>query len=491
MQTLTAQRARAATRWLRADVRDVVRVVPEEHARRVRASGRHGLRHGLSRWSGRLARRRAIVLGRRYFLIGAAAATLAELIAALAITGARPVWLIAPLLLTLAVAAWSVLRGVPAIEAAHLLDGGLALHDQIGTALELESSTPPAGGLASLVLDDANAALTESFGGARAVTRRSPGEWAWVLVAAAAVAGALAVPGASQSSSARPGSSTSAAAPAHARGGATSHASSQSAAAESQASSQSSAPAPSLPFQGTLNSKLGAATGDPYYGHAFALTAAQVAQLEREGLGASGHTARTLGVSGGPVPGSGGASGAGLSLAASGNAAGAGGLAGLGGGALPPPSSTSSAQSGSSPLGGHGGGASTTARGLSAALGGGYSGHSPGGASGGETAGNALAALNLGLGLVPDLTGQLGLPLQAGYAPAGSGPSSGQTAASEIPNGGGGPGRSAVGDASRSFGGYGTGFAVIPPTFNAVSTTSQYLLEGYFGTANQLNFAGW
>jgi hypothetical protein len=213
--------------------------------------------------------------------------------------------------------------------------------------------------------------------------------------------------------------------------------------------------------------------------------------LLRQGLGASGHTAAALGVSGGPVPGSGEGSSTGPSLAASSKAGGGGGLAGLGSGALPPPTSTSSAQSGAAQAGGRGGAASTSVRGLSAALGGGYSRRSPGGASGGETAGSALAALNLGLGLVPDLTGQLALPLQAGYAPAGSGRSSSQTTTSEIPNGGGGPARSAAGAAPGSVGGYGTSFALIPPAFNAVPTTDQYLLEGYFGTANQLNFAGW
>lgn len=480
-----ARLARTTFIWLRADARQVVGAVPRDRVGDEPLRAAPALRPALTRWSHRLSRRRAGVIAERYLVVAAAIVVIAE-IAAVVASGHRPPWLLAPLALVPAAAAATLARGITLTDTARVLDGDLGLHDQLGTALELTDDT----GLAGLVHADADAALRRSVGGARAVARGSRHDNAIALASAAAVALAIFVP-ASGHSPVRPRTE------AIARGGAGHPAAGQglapgqlpppSRAGQTHAPTSRAPAGSGVGYGRALSSRLGAATGDPVYGGAFSMTAAQVRQLLRQGLGRTTAGAGTLGLHGGPVPGSQSGSG---SAAAGGAPGGAGGgLGSLGGlnGAAASPGAAPSLQSASS---GGARGTTQSQSGASAAAGRGGAGRSSGGASGGETAGTALGGANLGSGLIPLLKGGAALPLQAGYAPTAAGRSRPGAGASQIANGGGGSSLPVAGGGASS-GGAGANFPPIPPTFNTVASTIQSLLEGYFGVADQLTFRGW
>jgi hypothetical protein len=485
----------AAVRWLRADVREVVRIVPEGRGQHPGPAA-SGLDESLARWGARLGRRRAIVLVRRHFLVAATIVVGAELVAILLGHGHRPLWLIAPLLLALVGGGVVLARGVPEAQAARMLDRGLDLHERLETALEIEAATPAPVGLAALVVDEANAALGKSLVTARAAGRPSRPEWAWGLAGVVALAVAVAVPGVGPSGTTPhgaavggPSTNTGVHRAANGRGKA-----GGSAAAPS--SSPSGAPklprAPSL-TAGIVNTSPHSAPNNGYslYGKGGHMTPAQLAQLAHEGL-ASGTGARVASVGGSPPQAGAGASGGAGGASSSSVLGGQSSVSNAStGGALPPPTATASAQSGAAQAGGHRG-SSPGQAGASASAGSG-SGRSAGAApSGGNTAGATRAALNLGLGLVPELKGGSRLPLQAEFAPTGSNHSAGHEGISQSPNGGGGPGRTTTGGGGiGGAGGFGTGFAVIPPTFNSAPTAVEGLLQGYFGVADQLEFNGW
>ncbi|MCW2950878.1 MAG: hypothetical protein JWQ48_48, partial [Conexibacter sp.] len=176
---------RGAARWLEADARDVVVLRPSR--RRSDRPSATALLPGLRRWRVLVARRRAIAVVRRALLV---AATVAIVLTAIAHGGALPtaVVIAAPLAVALLGAAL-VLRRRPELPAvARLLDARLALHEQLGTALELE--TAPRGAahpLDARVVADASQTVSSTLGGSRAVARRARGEWLALLAAAAAV----------------------------------------------------------------------------------------------------------------------------------------------------------------------------------------------------------------------------------------------------------------------------------------------------------------
>ncbi|MFZ0384166.1 MAG: hypothetical protein WAL22_00750, partial [Solirubrobacteraceae bacterium] len=132
----------------------------------------------------------------------------------------------------------------------------------------------------------------------------------------------------------------------------------------------------------------------------------------------------------------------------------------------------------------------SSASGVSPSAAGGFNHGSGGAPSGGDSAGGSRAASIAGLSLVPELQGRSRLPLQASYSPVGSKGSSRSGGTSETANGGGGRSRTAqagVGSPSTSA----ANLALIPPTSNATSAPALGLLQGYFGTSDQLTFSTW
>jgi hypothetical protein len=486
--------ASLTARWLRADLRDVVRVVPAQGGSRRAQAHAGGLQEDLARWSGRLARRRAIALVRRYFLVAIAIVVAAEIVAILVAHGHRPVWLIAPLLLALAGGVVALWQGVPARDTARILDDALKLHQRLETALELRDTRPRLDGLAALVVDEADAAADESLETARAAGRRSRAEWSWLLAGVAALAISLAVPGVGHSSSARHAAE---AATAHTRSGGSPPRGLQ--LGSKLTRSRPSGPAhgaPTLPTGASLSG--GAANLNPHaapngdyklYGGGGHMTAQQVKQMAQEGL-ASGQRAAGVGgataAAGAGSSGGGGTSGA---MAGPGGSGSSNSLSELNGGALPTPSAEA-APTNAAAGGPHG--SSTPSRAAeSASPGRGYGGQANG-TSGGESAGNTRGTPSLRVGVVPDLTGTSALPLLAGLAPSSSSRSSARQGISQTPNGGGGTSRTAqVGGTIGGTGNSGTSFAVIPPSLNSAGTAAPSLLEGYFGSADQREFPGW
>jgi hypothetical protein len=490
-----------ALRWARADALDVVEVIPRRRARRALPASSTFVRR-LDRWRARIARQRAIVVVRRHLLVLAVLVVAAEIVVLATGNGHRPAWLIAPLLLALVDGAVVMARGIPADRAAHMLDADLGLHDRVGTALELQAAASAPSGLGALVVDEANTALDDSLGSARAVGRASRAEWGWLLaVVAALVAVALVSWNSSSGSVSHRGNAaglSSSRAGHGAAGGGPSG--SRSASASRRAGSLRHAPklprGRNLEAGGVYNSSHAALNnGSNQYGHGNALSAKQLAAVRRQGLAGAGASA---GVAGSTAPsGAGGASKGGTTAAHGASGAGtqtkgkpqsglgAGGLAaaksgsgsGAGAGSTPAPSG-SRERSGSS------------ASGVSPSAAGGYNHGSGGAPSGGDSAGGSRAASIAGLSLVPQLQGRSRLPLQASYSPAGSNGSSRSEGTSATGNGGGGHSRTAqagTGAPSAST----ANLALIPPTSNATSAPSVGLLQGYFGTSDQLTFSRW
>ena len=492
-----------ALRWASADARDVVSVVPRRHlSSAVPAPSSFAKR--LDRWRARIARRRALAVVRRHLLVLAALVVVAEIVVLLTGNGHRPVWLIAPLLLALVDGAVVRARSVPADRAARMLDADLGLHERVGTALELQAAPAAPRGLGALVVDEANSALGESLGSSRAVARASRAEWSWLLAVIAALAVVALVSWSSSSGPVAHGGSAaglSSSRPGHGAPGASSSSGSRSANASRRGGSL--ADAPKLPRGksldgGLVNNGSHAAPDDDYglYGSGGHLTASQLSAMRRQGLAGAGSTAGVGGSTAlaGAGPASGGGSAARGASAAGAQASGKP-QSGLGGGALSPSKSASGAGAGagagSAPTpGGTPGRSRSAASAVSPSAAGGYNRGSGGAPSGGDSAGGSRAAADSGLSLVPELQGRSRLPLQASYSPFGSKRSSPSEGTSQTANGGGGPSRTAQaggGPPSTST----ANLALIPPTSNATSTPALGLLQGYFGTSDQLKFSRW
>jgi hypothetical protein len=183
-------------RWLTADARDVVAVVPRRSPEAHAPSG--GLATSVERWRQAFARTRWLVVVRRALLCAVALA--AVLLAAGVPTG---VVVGAPLFAGVAVALWAAARSrVDGARAAWLLDRRLGLREQVGTAWELREDAP--GPLAPQVVARGAALAGDAGVRYRARPRRARGEWAALGVACAAVV-ALALIGSGGSSPGSPG----------------------------------------------------------------------------------------------------------------------------------------------------------------------------------------------------------------------------------------------------------------------------------------------
>lgn len=181
----------AVVRWLRADARDVVRVVPRRRPGPVEAAG---LRPGIVCWEARLSRRRLVPLLRRQLLLALGVAAALELAAIAAGGGGRPAVLVAPALLAVLGVRWGLRTRPGLLATARVLDRDLALAARTATAVELGVDGRPPGVLPARVVVEASAGITEGLGRARAVARGAPAEWAALLGAAAVVGLLLGVP---------------------------------------------------------------------------------------------------------------------------------------------------------------------------------------------------------------------------------------------------------------------------------------------------------
>jgi hypothetical protein len=473
--------------WLRGDLADVVQVVPRQRPRTVPGTAQTDIRAPLARWAAQLTRRRAAVLARRYLLVALVIALVPALIV-LALGASRPFWVLALLVLVPAAAVAALVQRTSQARAARLLDESLGLHDQIGTALELQAGGVPAAGLAGMVLDEAGVSLARSFASARVQARRAPGEWAWLALAVCALGVLLAVP---RHHGGTPGTGGGAASASAARAGTPPQQRSGSATpghtvAATSPDTTSTPSVQQVPLTGGAKAA---------YGVQASRTTGQKAPASVNGAGTvQGHTKAGLSVSGGK--------GAGGSQSGQTQAAGANAAAGTGGTKTGTSGSTAAGKSGGSAKastgaqGSHSGVTSTTPGKAAGAAQGSQKGHGTGGTPAGGTAGTGKAAAHAKLGLTPyggTGTSTTGLPLQASYTPSASHIST-TAAASQTANGNGGGGPDGAsghpGSAAASQSGSGTDFSVIPPTANASSSDGD-LVQNYFGTTNQLSFKGW
>ncbi len=477
-----SNRDRNATRWLRADLGDVVQVVPRgARGGQLRRGGAGvGLSDGLRRWSRRLARQRSLAVMRRQLLLIGTLAAIAALVI-LIIGDERPWWLAA------VVVAFAILSGAVALlrrpnlsDSAQAVDHALALHDRLGTALELQARGA-SGGLAGIVRSEADAEIRGTLSQARAALTPAGREWAWLAVVVVALAVLIAVPRGGTASLTGPGLPAVSPLGTHATvPGAAGGKSSTSGKFNGQSSvnAQQTASTPETPpGRG--------ASADPYQYHGkqyknnapAAVPAGELTKPPKLNLTAAEHA----GASGGS---GGGGSGGGKSGSASHTNSSTGGKLSSGGGG------GGGGKSGVQPAGAGGQGGSTPGSGQASS---GQSGSQQGSGAappGGESAGSMKApALGQSTGIT-SASGQdnSSLPLQGGFRPVGGKGTGTRGGQQTEQNGGGGASRTATVGAS---GGAGTGnFAALAPTFNSPSSNSS-ITSYYFGTANQLSFKGW
>jgi hypothetical protein len=462
-----AEGAARGLRWLRADLGDVVDLRRRSAA--AQAPPDPELRAGLDRWSGRLSRSRAYVVARRWLLAGLVVAIVPGLVI-LAAGAGRPWWLIAVVLIGPLAGVVALTRRPSPLRTARLLDRDLGLADRLTTGLELQAAGAPPTGLGGLVVDEAAAALGGSFGGVRAVGRRSSRELAWLLVAALALALVIALPRSSGSHAASKHASASTQAAAGAGAAAPGH-------GQSTGRHPAAPPLPlPLPSPSIPKSLASAPTGtnnpsaDPYGGRFQGGHLDAKVQPGKPSASTSGLSLPSPGSSAGPQAAAGGQS-SGNSPAAAGSGSGAGANpARRSAGSLAAPTATSSSAA-------HHGAASGTQSGR-------------GGQAGGESAGSLRAPNSNRTGLVPALGGDSGLPLQAGLAGARARRSGARGEVTNTPNGGGGYAQPAN-SSSGGTGSSGLSLPVIAPTFNSPSQPQSGLLLRYFGDADQLVFKGW
>lgn len=203
-----AELSSESARWLRADVRDVLRVEPKGASTAAPAPPElegsppsQTLLAGLDSWRMRLGRRRSLVLVRRRLLVALALGIALELIGILAGggPGTRAAWLIAPALLAVGSLAAALHVGPRVPEVARLIDHDLALAERVSTALELESGPLDPGqvtanNLPAMVVAEGAAAVSHSLGDARASLKPAWAERGLLVGLAAALAVLAAVP---------------------------------------------------------------------------------------------------------------------------------------------------------------------------------------------------------------------------------------------------------------------------------------------------------
>jgi len=491
--------------WLRVDPAAAARFELRGHRHTASGSG-VDLRRGISRWRRALVRRRALVLLRRYVLLGATAALLAAIGIGLAGGDRRSWWLLAPLAVALAGAAIAMSRRVTLAQTAMMFDSGLGLRNRVATAVELSDrrtgASPDAGAgarasaeLAARVTGEASTAVAESFGTVRLRSVGAPLEW----LALGAVALALGLVLALAPATPVAGSTRTTGAGRHAQGaqtGSRAHGHHLPPGAHlGVPRSASAAPPVALSPKHQLG-----LFNNPYISKFVAHQLAKA--LSRQGIagaknagtrdfksihakgsnGASGQP----GLAGGKPPKSGPSES--LPSRLPGSAGGLGNPTKVPHGATPPSSS------GASPANPSAGGKAGVSKALGRSQGANGSGRGTGGhaggSSGGGQAGSTPGSAALGPGLAPDLPhGSVGLPLQAGYAPSLAKHAPHGEGTSQTPNGSGHGGRTAVSNGASRTGG--TGFAVIPPSSDAGQAASQTQRDNYFGVANQLQLKSW
>jgi hypothetical protein len=490
-----------STRWLRADVSDVVAIEPARRSGRRAPRERGDTKAGLARWRRRLARRRAVVLLGRNLVVGLVFAVAVEIVIVIAGGRRLSLWLLAPVILVLLAELFGLARRVSLQQAARMLDAGLGLANRVATAIELADATPstantiaPAAAearsvLAARVTEESNAAVQQSLRSAHAVARWSRAESAGLIGTAAVVALLVAIPGLGGQRDRSRGAGSGTPHVAVGRGpGAAHRVTTRRAKTGQSGANRNRIPqiTITIPASGSANKLGNGLSGAPYGPGGVAHYSKQLAS---QGLSTStaGQGVKSVGTPGGkggaPSSGTGSAS-----LGSSSAGQSTGGRPTSSGG-LSTPNSSSSAPPGATLAGGKGG-SSPGHSGSPAGAGGSGAPRSGAAPSGGDSAGRAAGSNKLTAGLVPDLpTGKAGLPLQAGYAPSTSNQSSGNEGISQTAGGGSGAGRSAQANDRGSESG--TDFAVIPPTPNSTTTADQGLLYNYFGSADQLRFGNW
>jgi hypothetical protein len=269
----------ALLRWLDGDASALIRIVPARHAGDPRPLG---LSDGLARWRGRIERRRAIALARRWLILALLFAVAVELIAAAAGAAHRGLWLLPIALPALIAVAAVTRRRVGAVEATLLLDRQLGLSERLTTALELSSGSSARSPLAPLLLGEAESAIDESLARSRASDPSAPREWLCALVAGTLLVGAIAL-------GAGHGASRSVA---HAIAGSSSHNTSTRAGAAAGTTgrppaSTSTARKAAAPRAG----KLGAASRPASAGHATRTTTSRAANGHASATGTTGASA--------------------------------------------------------------------------------------------------------------------------------------------------------------------------------------------------------
>jgi hypothetical protein len=478
-------------RWLVADARDVARIA----SARPRTTGAvHSIGAGLAGWQRSIERRRLIAVVRRGAIVGLLAACLLQAAAVVGGHAGVGPWLWPALLLGVLVPVPGILRRTSPAIAARMLDRDLGLSAGVTTALELECEAGTPSGLADLVLADGRAALARSGAGARARLRPRPHESGLLAALALVLAGLLLVPavGRSPRTSAVAGARTPVR---HAPTATESDPTRQQAGPDLRQFGQKQPTLPPLnavpgtPRTGAAGSRSGhRATGSSdrsgpsvkpssrTVGNAGYLQTSRTngspAPSASRSSGANGRGSSTLAAQAAPAarPVGRGASDRTTRVAneraANGNAA-ANGIPGR-----------ANARSGTSPRGGAsapGAGRSSAARHAT-----------PGGATAGTTRGRANAAA----GVVPQLAGRTGLPIQAGYEAAkGSKGGRGESAADA--NGAGGASHPGAAGAGAAGAGGGGALPYVAPGSALVSPADRRLLLGYFGSYARVAAAGW
>ncbi len=468
---------------------DVARVVPRRHRRDIRDAGGLDIAAGLRRWAGRLTRRRAVALTQRYLLVALVIA-LVPAVVILAAGASRPFWVFGFLVLAPLAGAAALAQRTSEPRAAQLLDRQLGLHEQLGTAYELQADPNPASGLARLVVEEARVSLAGSLATTQVRIRRAPAEWAWTAAALCALVVVIALPRHSAVNRVANGRSALAGAP---RGSASGQ--------PRQNAPAKSAPSHTTPLSTHGTTSTPAVQQVPLAGGARAAYGVQAsttpgghppAYVNGSGTVQGQHTKPGLAVSGGKGAGGTQSAGSRASAGAGGTTTGTSGSTAQAG--RPGDGSTAKASSGAQ--GARSAVTSTTPGKTAGAASGSQKGVNSGGTPAGGTAGTGKAAAHSQLGLQPyggSGSGKKTLPLQANYTPAGTSHASATEGVSTTDSGNGnGVGQSAQAGAGTAGSGQpDTNFSVLPPTSNASPSSDQDLLDNYFGSANQLTFKGW
>jgi hypothetical protein len=490
----TALRLRRAwTRWLLAGPSEVLQVQsltrsfgldlaeqPADHPEELLT--------GLQRWRARVQRRRAGVLLRRHLIL---AATLSIVLQALVVAGAIPqAALLAPLALLLVGVSIELARRPSLEDVARLLDDQLGLFDRIGTGLGIQRH---AGSTQRLLerraVAEASGLTAASLGGSRASAVPAAREWSSLAVALVTLAVVvLAGPSITSGSSTNKASTRTGAA-----GTGESAAASvrRSASTPKATSTGKKAVTPSPVDPKTAAEGHRGSSASPSAGYHTLKEAVQ----SRSTTTSSGKGAKSaLGT--GPAKTQPGA--ASEAARNSTSAQGIKGSIGVGSAAKPgtvsavtAPSQKAGAPAHAMPNGAtskSGSSKSSSAPSSAAKQGTGAAG-TP---SGSATAGHQRASTQLGNSHA--ISGQAShtLPLQAEYAPARAGKTSGSSHSSKT-GGGGGPGRSALvnGAGAASSSGAAGAFAYVPPDGGALPEGDGELLISYFNSLGRVKEQSW